>query len=33
MSAITANGQATVYVSGELEDGSNYAGSCKVTIE
>ncbi len=33
MSAITTDGQATVYVSGELEDGSNYAGSCKITIE
>lgn len=33
MSAITADGQATVYVAGKLKDGSNYAGSYKITIE
>lgn len=32
-SAITADGQATVYVSGELKDGRDYTGSDKITIE
>ncbi|MGE5294172.1 MAG: hypothetical protein ACM3VT_05035 [Solirubrobacterales bacterium] len=33
MSAITGNGDATVYISGKLADGRDYAGNCTITIE